>query len=169
VSVETQTKTKTTDERSEADKQTLREGAAEIIRAVHEEEPLAEILGYDEAFIASVEQNAYKLRQQERFEEAEQLIRGAVALDVTRPYPHLLLGDILVEQDQLEEGEAELAAALELRPDSVHARMMLAEVKMQREEYEAAGDLLEDVIEQEETDEEVRERAEVLLEVATLE
>ena len=163
-----ETKAKRTDERSEAEQQTLREGAAAIIRAVHEEEPLGEILGYDEAFIASVEQNAYTLREQERFEEAEQLIRGAVALDVTRPYPHLLLGDILVEQGDLEEGEAELAAALELRPDSVHARMMLAEVKMKREAYEAAADLLEDVIDHGEVEEAVRERAGVLLEVATL-
>ena len=163
-----ETKAKTTDERTEAERQTLQEGAAAIIRAVHQEEPLGEILGYDEAFIASVEKNAYKLRRQERFEEAEQLIRGAVALDVTRPYPHLLLGDILVEQGELEEGEAELSAALELRPDSVHARMMLAEVKMKREAYEVAAGLLEDVIDADQTSQEVRERAEVLLDVATL-
>ena len=145
------------DERDE-----LANGCAEIVRAVHEDRAINDVLDIDPEFIQQAEQMAYSLYMNDRLEEAEELILGVGSLDVNRYFPHMLLGDISMQQYEFEDAHAEFEEALEIQPDSAQTKIKLAEVKVRLGMHDEARELLNEVGPDADVSEKFQEWAETL-------
>jgi len=134
-----------------------------LLRAVEEGEPLKDVLEVDGVLVDAAIQRAWSFYEKDRFDEAAALAEGASALDVTRFHPHLLLGDICMRRGELARAAERFERALEIRPGARQARLKLTEIELRRGDATDAGERLEQLLD-EEVDDPVRERAEVLLE-----
>lgn len=137
---------------------------------------LQEVVGIDEETVAFAQQQAYKLYANGRYEKAEPLARGVVALDNTQFYPNMLLGDILfqlgpgvsenatevfTDTDEettrqltlYEESRDAFERAHDLDPEDEFVRTRLAELYLTLEQDEEAASLLEGLAEDGETEE----------------
>ena len=120
---------------------------ASVVQAVHDGEPLHASIGIPSAAIDALEQQAYRLYRAGRLEETETMSRGIAALDATRPYPRLLLGDVSAQRQDWETALADFETALTLDASLGIAAFKCGEVLAHLERFEEAADMLECALE----------------------
>ncbi len=86
------------------------------------------------------------LYEQKRFAEAEVALRSSIAIDEQSAVVHGLLGSTLLPLDRSGEAEAAFRRSLELVPDFPKAKMGLAAVYVDRQEYDAADRLYREIL-----------------------
>lgn len=111
----------------------------EFARRVVNGEPTADLFGLGDSFINDVVGRAYKLYGAKNYDNAEVLLKGAIALDETRAYPHLLLGDILLHKSEYEEAMQQFERAHELNPEDGETMAKLGEANLRVGQVEAAN------------------------------
>jgi len=141
------------------------EQMAEAVEAVKEGRPLREVFGIPERDVVVVLQNAYRLSEAGEFEKAETLVEGAKSLDVTLPDSHVTEGDIKLEQERYEEALESFRRAVELEPERWETQLRTAEVEIKIDQRESARERLETLTSAEDVDEDIVDRANILLEV----
>jgi tetratricopeptide (TPR) repeat protein len=116
--------------------------------------------------LEALERQAFKFYTQGYYDRAETIITGVRALDDERPYPHLLLGDLLLRRDEISKAHEAFERADELRGDDRCTLAKLGETALRLGETERAREALSRVVELSDGDEEDRhaQRARVLLE-----
>jgi tetratricopeptide (TPR) repeat protein len=87
---------------------------AAVVEAVHRGTPLYEALDVTKGAVDALEQQAYRMYQAGRLDDTEILADGIVALDVTRSYPRLLLGDVYAQREQWDDAHAAFEEAYRL-------------------------------------------------------
>jgi tetratricopeptide (TPR) repeat protein len=87
---------------------------AAVVKAVHSDSPLHDTLGIGAGAVDALERQAYRMYQAGRLDDTQVLAQGIVALDVTRPYPHLLLGDVYAQREQWDDAHASFEEAYRL-------------------------------------------------------
>lgn len=102
----------------------------EFARRVLDGEKTADLFGVDDHFISEVIDKAYKFYSSKSYEQAEVLLRGATALDETQAYPHLLLGEVLLQQSKFVGAVEELERARDIDGDSAETLAKLGEAQM---------------------------------------
>ena len=137
---------------------------ADIVRAVQAREPIKDAVGIDDATIDATLRQAYTFYENDRFERAAILAEGVRSLDVTRFYPHFLLGDIYMRRGEVTAAIDEFEEALEIRPESRHATLKLAEAKTRQGWDDEARELLQALLSFDDLDISLRDRARVLME-----
>lgn len=138
---------------------------ASVAEAVHRRRPLRELFDIPEEDVVAVLRNAYRLYQHGELEKAETLADGARSLDITKPYPHLLLGLIYREKGRLEESHEYLEDAVDLGDENWKAILFTAEVELDLERYTSARERLRLLTASDGTPENVRNRAKTLLDI----
>ena len=104
---------------------------------------LSEVQPTDEELRALLEAG-FVLREAGRFEEAENVFRGAMELLPASDVPLVGLGTVALQRGRFEESLTLCAEALRLRPDSLYARVHHAEALLfQRRRDEAEAELRE--------------------------
>jgi Flp pilus assembly protein TadD len=138
----------------------------EFARRVVNGERTADLFGIGDNFINDVLNRAYRFYTSKSFDRAEVLLRGAIALDETRAYPHLLLGDIMLQQSQFAEALAVLERAAELEPKDGEILAKLGEARLRVGRIDEAVESLAHAMDGLAHDSRHYKRAGVLLEVA---
>ncbi len=87
-------------------------------RVVEEDASLQEALGVGEAFVETMEFYAHQLYEYGKLDRAGVLVEGILALDETRYYPYLLIGDIAMQRERWEDAVVCLGAAVSFGPES---------------------------------------------------
>lgn len=151
-------------ERAETDASEMDQQIAEIVRAVHDGDPVREVAGIDASTIDATIQQAYTFYENDRYEKAAIMAEGARALDVTRFYPHLLLGDIYMRRGDVATAEEAFERALEIRSEAPQAMLKLAETKIRLSCAEEAREILSELLAGDDLDIAHRNRARVLME-----
>lgn len=148
-----------TDEEKEAVKDLAR-------RVMNEGEELAEAIGVSEDYIETMEFYAHKLYQHGKLDEAGVLVEGILALDKTRYYPYLLVGDVAMQEERWEEAVQCLGAAVNFGPEDSMLEGKLGEALLRVGRTEdAVFHLQKAVAFAEDPDDKYRRRSEVLLNV----
>lgn len=111
----------------------------EFARRVVEGECKADLFGLGDGFIDNVVSRAYRFYRAKSFDNAETLLRGVIALDDTLAYPHLLLGDILLQRSAYDEALAQFERAQALNPDDGETLAKFGEAKLRAGEAEEAN------------------------------
>ena len=148
---------------SEAEREALVEVAR---RLVDEGEALQEALGVSEEYVESMECFAHRLYANGKFEKAGVLIEGVLALDETRYYPYLLVGDIAMQEERWEDAVTCLEAASEFGPESARVEGKLGEALLRAGRLEAAVARLQTAVAvADDPEQKYRRRSQVLLEL----
>lgn len=136
-----------------------------IARAVVEEgHTLQESLGVADDYLETMEFYAHRLYVNGEFEKMAVLVEGIIALDETRYYPYLLLGDVAMQRERWEEAVQCLGAALNFGPDESMLEGKLGEALLRVGRIEEAVIHLQQAIEMvDESDDKYRRRSETLL------
>lgn len=143
----------------------LAQKVGEFARRIVNGERTADIFGVDDGFIQSVIHQAYRFYVAQAFDKAEVLLRGAIVLDETQAYPHLLLGDIMLQGGQYPEAREEFERANNLNPEDGEVLAKLGEASLRVGQGEEAQRLLASAMELLPEDSRHHKRARVLLEV----
>lgn len=116
-----------TEVEAELSAEALAEKIREFARRMTSGEPTADLFGVDDAFIDDVVGRAYQFYGAKSFDSAETLLKGVIALDDSRAYPHLLLGDILLQKSQFDGATQQFERAQALNPDDGETLAKLGE------------------------------------------
>ncbi len=81
---------------------------------------------------------AQLLYDQNRKDDAEQMLRAAAQLDMGNPTPHLRLADLLLERGKLEDAEVEYVVVIGQLPDDPVAREHLADLHVKQKRFNEA-------------------------------
>ncbi len=130
-----------------SDEERVDEMIGEFTRRVIDGESTTDLFGVNEDFVNDVVNRAYQLYSNKNFDKAEVLIKGATVLDQTRAYPHLLLGDILLQRSQFADAVETLEKARHLDEQSPEILAKLGEAQVRLGEYQAAVATLEAALE----------------------
>lgn len=114
----------------------------EFARRVVNGERTAELFGLGDGFIDDVVGRAYQFYGAKSFDNAETLLKGVIALDDTRAYPHLLLGDILLQKSQYDGAIQQFERAQALNPGDGETLAKLGESKLRSGQVEEASRIL---------------------------
>ncbi|GEM_PF-2309109 len=140
----------------------------EVAAAVAEESrpgQLREVLGIDEGVLEAMEGYAHDLYRHGRFERAGTIIEGILALDHTRYYPYLLVGDIALQQGEWSDGARCFEAAINFCDDPTPMLFgKLGEAYVRDGEFQKSITCLTRAIELGETDDKYTKRSRALLE-----
>lgn len=120
---------------------------AAVVDAVHRGTALHDAVGVSARAVDSLEQQAYRLYCAGRFEETAVLAEGIVALDVTRSYPRLLLGDIYAQRDEWARALKAFEGAMEADGESAFAAFKCGDALVRLGEFGRAAPLLARAIE----------------------
>lgn len=115
--------------RSAADTE-LEERFGQFARLILRGERVAEVVGVGDHFINDVLIRAYQLYCLGDLARAETLVQGAIALDETQAYPHLLLGDIFLQNKDYERAAEEFERARSLDPKNGEVLAKLGEARL---------------------------------------
>ena len=88
--------------------------------------------------LQAIESLAYTLTTRDRLDDAESLLRGVIAIEPERSYPHHVLGLIARKRRDPVTAAESLRRCLEIDPGSRGARLLLAECLFELDELEAA-------------------------------
>jgi|GEM_PF-5647632 len=130
------------DVEAEPASEALAEKIREFARRVVNGESTADLFGLGDEFIDDVVGRAYQFYGAKSFDNAETLLKGVIALDDTRAYPHLLLGDILLQKSQYDGAIQQFERALALDPDDGETLAKLGESKLRSGHAEEANRIL---------------------------
>lgn len=108
----------------------LAEKMAAFAQRVLNGERTADLFGIGDGFIDDAVAQAYQFYGVKSFDKAETLLRGVLALDATRAYPHLLLGDILLQKSDYGAAMKQFERAHELNPEDGEILAKLGEAKL---------------------------------------
>ncbi len=125
---------------------------AAVVDAVHRGTALHDAVGVSARAVDSLEQQAYRLYCAGRFDEAAVLAEGIVALDVTRSYPRLLLGDIYAQRDEWAQALKAFEGAMEADTESAFAAFKCGDALVRIGDFERAAPLLARAVESAETE-----------------
>lgn len=109
-------------------------------------ESMASILELTPSDMAFFEGRAYEFHRQGQLEKAEEVALGIVALDDTRVYPLLVLGDVALRRRDAEEAVMWLERAAEEDAEDVDVLIRLGEALLRAGNLERAHQMLERVI-----------------------
>ncbi|TXD38367.1 tetratricopeptide repeat protein [Lujinxingia vulgaris] len=109
-------------------------------------ESMASILELTPGDMAFFEGRAYEFHRRGQFERAEEVALGIVALDETRVYPLLVLGDVALRRRDAEEAVMWLERAAEQDPEDVDVLIRLGEAHVRAGSFERANAMLDRVI-----------------------
>ncbi len=131
---------------------------------VEEGNTLQESLGVADDYLETMEFYAHRLYVNGEFEKMAVLVEGIIALDETRYYPYLLLGDVAMQGERWEEAVQCLGAALNFGPDESMLEGKLGEALLKVGRIEEAVIHLQQAIAMaDESDDKYRRRSETLL------
>lgn len=114
----------------------------EFARRVVGGERTADLFGIGDGFLDNVVGRAYQFYGAKSFDNAATLLKGVIALDDTRAYPHLLLGDILLQKSDYDEAMRQFERAQELNPDDGETLAKLGEAKLRAGQTDEANRFL---------------------------
>ena len=143
------------------------ERLAEFARRVRDGERTVDLFGLDDGFVDNVLHKAHQLYLDRCYDQAEVLVRGASALDETRAYPHLLLGDILLHRGRMAEAVEHLERAHQINPEEAATVSKLGEAYLRQGRRKDAQQMLQRAVDEFEEGSPHRRRASSLLEVAS--
>ncbi len=115
----------------------------DIVDAAAAGKGLFDALNWSEHQFAKTQKKAHELYRSERHSDAEVLLRGLIALDPTRFYPLLLLGDIKRAEGRLDEAIDLLERALSASPGNESIQYKIAQTALERGDTRRALELLE--------------------------
>ncbi|MCK4626392.1 MAG: tetratricopeptide repeat protein [Phycisphaerae bacterium] len=88
---------------------------------------------------------ARMLRMQRKFTEAQTICRQAISAEPENAEGHYLLGEILIESGQVDEGLMEIHQAAELAPDALDIRMVLMDELAERKRWSELLPVMEEI------------------------
>lgn len=84
---------------------------------IKEKKPIGAIFGQTQENYAEYESHAYTLYQRGKYDDAKTILKGIVALDHTRPYPHVMLGNIASDKGDFDSALGFFETAMHADPD----------------------------------------------------
>jgi tetratricopeptide (TPR) repeat protein len=148
---------------SDEEKSALERVARDV---VEEGKTLQEALGVADDYVETMEFYAHRLYANGEFEKMAVLVEGLIALDETRYYPYLLLGDVAMQEEPWEEAVQCLGAASNFGPEASMLEGKLGEALLRAGRLEEAVIHLQQAVELgDEPDDKYRRRSETLLDL----
>lgn len=118
----------------------------EVARWAEGSASLAEVKGYSEEELYSIAQHAYALFLNGKFQDAQTVFEGLVALDPRNDYYYRALGVVYHRRGDAERALRQFTHALKVAPRSVAAYVNRAEVHISRREIDRALEDLDQAI-----------------------
>ena len=142
------------------------EAMRQLAERLADGETLQEALEVQDEYVKVMEAMAHRLYMNGKFEEAQIMVEGVLALDDQRHYPYLLIGTYLLEeQENYEKAIESLLVAHELGPEEPGIAYKLAEALWRDGRNERSIPFFEAAVAWADDEENpYRKRAEVVLE-----
>ncbi len=114
-----------------------------MVQAQLNDEPIDQALGVDASAYSGLEQQAYFFYSGGHYEKAQVIAQGMLSLNHKRPYPHLIMGDMLLKEGEAAQAEAHFRQVQELDGGfRIEGTVKLGEALLrQRKHAEAAATL----------------------------
>lgn len=143
-----------------------KEAVKQLGERLAEGDNLQEALEVQDDYVEVLEAMAHRLYENGKFDEAQTMVEGVLALDDQRHYPYLLIGTYLLEEEENYEKAIEsLLVANELGPENPGIAYKLAEALWRDDRIERSIPFFEAAVAwADDEDNPYRNRAEVVLE-----
>ena len=123
-----------------------RKAIAHMIDGLQNGAKMAEVFGYDEETLMALESQAYRLYQNQRFDQAKIAGRGVLALDDERMLTQVIMGDMALEEYRFSDAVDHLQKAHRLAPEECGIRARLGEALLKSGKKQLASKHLEAVV-----------------------
>lgn len=118
----------------------------EVTRWAQGEASLSDVKGYNEEELYSIAQHGYALYLNGKFQDAQTMFEGLVALDPRNDYYYRALGVVYHRRGDAERAIRQFTHALKVAPRSVAAYVNRAEVHISRRETDRALEDLDQAV-----------------------
>lgn len=125
-----------------------RQAVATLAERVQRGDKMIDIFGVDEDTMSEMENQAYRLYRNNRYEQAKVACRGVLALDEDRPLMLLLMGDMALAEFRFSSAVIHLQKARRLVPDHPVICARLGEALWKAGQPEAGREHLEAAVDQ---------------------
>lgn len=148
-----------------------KEEAAQFVEAANasiQSGKFGDFMGYTEADYSQLENKAFQLYSQGRYDKAIVLLDGLVAMDTHRYYPFLLRGEVMLKKGERIKALDNFRAAREIAPENITVASKIGEAYLGLKQPQQAVVYFEEVLGDTKTpsDHAAKRRARVLREIA---